>query len=280
MLKIVIGTPNYTSNMDTDVAVNMARCIRSWSKKHDIHWLVVKRTFVCKARMMIVQEAARLQADYVFWVDDDAIVNEDLLDSLLKHKKDIVMTPYPMRKPPYNCGVLRSSTGDIEDQTSYVNLDWDTDLRKGLVEVDGGGTHAMLTKMHVYGPPSFEGESLEAYKIRCPDTVPYPWFVLAPFGGTEDMYFCLMARRCGIKIYCDTDQESPHIGYPEIITSGNFRAWKRKFGQKTVGEVQEILPKGSLYIDVGDVGSCEAMPTTASTSGVNVVAEHGSARVG
>lgn len=277
MKKIVIGTPNFTSNMDTDVAVNFAKIIRLWSKKYEVHWLVVKRTFVCKARMMIVQEAYKMGADYLFWIDDDALVKEDILDRLIAHDKEIIVTPYPMRKPPYQCGVLRSRTGDIEDHTNYVNLDWNTDLNRGLIEVDGGGTHAMLTKMSVYGPPSLDGESIEEYSKRKPGEVPYPWFVLAPFGGTEDMYFCLMARRCGIKVWCDSDQEAGHVGYPEIITSGNFKAWTRKFGKQSLSDIIPTLPEGSRYIDVEAAEDLGATPTTKSTSDANAVAGNGRA---
>lgn len=275
-MKILIGTPNFTGNMESEVAVRMARCIMKWSKDHEIHWDVVRRTFICRARSMIVSDAINIGADYLFWIDDDAIVTEDFLPRMLAHDKDVVIAPYPMRRPPYQCGVLKSKTGDFEDQSSYYNLDWDDDLKKGLVEVDGGGTHAMLTKVSVYGPPSPQEMNLEEYKAKFPGKVPYPWFVLAPFGGTEDMYFCLMARRCGVKIYCDTDLEAGHMGWPELLTVGNYRAWKRKYGLQDLPTVLSKLPAGSSYIDVESAASSEEMHTTRNTSDVNAVAGNGS----
>lgn len=257
MAKIVIGTPNYTGDMTSDVAVAMSRCIQAWSKKHEIYWVVIKRTFICKARSMIVHEAAKLNADYLLWIDDDAIVEVDTLEKLLEADKDIIMVPYPLRRPPYQCGVLRSRTGNYEDQGQYTTLDWETELNKGVVEVDGGGTHCMLTKMDVYR------------------TIAYPWFVLAPQGGTEDMYFCLMAKRRGYKVYCHTDLRSGHVGWAEVLTEGNHIAWKRKFGMQDMEEVLEKQPEGLRYIDVGAVESSEAMPITASTLDANAAVKNG-----
>ena len=255
IVKVVIGTPNFTGDMCSDVAVRMAKCIRKWSEKHEVHWLVLKRTFVCKARHMIAKEAVRLGADYLFWIDDDAIVGDDFLDRLISHDKEIVITPYPLRTPPHLCGVLRSKTGDFEDQGSYYNLDWETDLNKGLVEVDGGGTHAMLTKVSVYGPEMLKDETIAEYNKRNPGKVPFPWFVLAPLGGTEDMWFCLIAKRHGFKIYCDTDIQAMHVGYTQILSKGNYLSWNRKYGKKGLAEVMGELPEGSTYLDVGDVAS-------------------------
>jgi hypothetical protein len=72
---------------------------------------------------------------------------------------------------------------------------------------------------------------------KFPGQVPFPWFVLAPMGGTEDMWFCLMSRHVGIKIYCDSDLEAAHIGYPEIITGEHGRVWSRKYGSKGLDQV-------------------------------------------
>lgn len=277
-MKILIGTPNYTGEMTSDVAVSIARCIMEWSKDHEVKWSVIKRTFICKARQMIVQDALTMGADYLFWVDDDAIVKPSFLPKLIAHDKDIIVTPYPMRRPPFQCGALRSKTGNFEDQDQYENLRWE-DLNQGLVEIDGGGTHCMLTKTSIYGPPSEVGETFETYTKKHPGKVPYPWFVLAPFGGTEDMYMCLLAKRAGIKIYCDTDIESQHIGYPQIISSGNYYAWTKKYGDQEIHQVLEKLPEGSQYIDVSDAENSGVTPTTGNTSAVNADQGNGSAQV-
>lgn len=282
-MKIVIGTPNFTGQMEAEFAVTMARCIRDWSKEHEIHWLVLRRTFVCKARHMIVNGALQMGADYLFWVDDDAIINPELLNKLIAHDKDVVITPYPMRRPPYNCGVL--TCGDKLEGVDEDKLDWESgwrnlewkEMNQGLVEVDGGGTHAMLTRPKVYGPPKKQGETFEEYLKENPGQVPFPWFVLAPYGGTEDMYFCTKARIHRIKIFCDTDEEAGHVGYPQIITSGNGVSWQRKFGQATAEDVIKKQQAGLSYIDVEAAEDLEETRTTENIQDVSVAAENGSA---
>ncbi len=259
--------------------MSFTRCIREWNKEHEIEWRVVKRTFICKARTMIVNDAIDIGADYILWLDDDAVIRPDVLPRLLSHDKDIVITPYPLRCPPYLCGVLKSTIGDFENQASWVNLDWE-DLNRGLIEVDGGGTHCMLTKTKIYGPhctrdEKGQTEPMEEYKKRCPGQTPYPWFVLSPFGGTEDIYFCIMAKRAGLKIYCDSDLEVGHMGYPQIITSGNAISWQKKYGKRELHDVLKDMPEGLRYIDVGDVGNSEAPPTMKNTLGASAEAGDG-----
>lgn len=280
-MKIVIGTPNFVGHMESGVAVTMARCIRDWSRKYDIHWLVLRRTFVCKARHMIADAAIKMGADYLFWVDDDAVVKPELLDKLVAHDKDIVITPYPMRRPPYNCGVLRCNADiegieeeNVEWTKGWTNLEW-SEMNQGLVEVDGGGTHAMLTKTSIYGPPKKEGETVKQYMEANPGKVPFPWFVLAPYGGTEDMYFCTKGRIHGVKIYCDTDEEAGHLGYPQVVSSRNGVVWQKKFGQQTVEDIIRKHPEGLSYIDVEAAEDCGEMRTTENMSDVSVAAKSG-----
>jgi len=254
MSKIVIGTPNYTAMMDSSVASRIAQIIAGLSKAgHEVAWAIPRRTFICKARHEIVWTAKELEADWLLWLDDDALPPKDIFQKLAAHDKDIVITPYPMRTEPYQCGVLNAKDGDLLNPYSYYNLAWE-DMKKGLVEVDGGGTHCMLTKVSVYGEPMSEEEAavwakdevaaLGMYAARCPGKIPYPWFVLAPLGGTEDMYFCLTGRRLGMKIYCDTDVEAAHIGYPPTITSEDYFRCKEIPTKK--------LPEAFRSIDVPD----------------------------
>lgn len=262
--------------------VNLMACMKKWNETYDVHWRVPIRTFICKARHAIVKEAVNLGADYILWVDDDAIVDPSFLDRLVAHDKDIVITPYYLRDAPYMCGILRSVTGDFNDQESYRNLS-DSDLHQGLIEVDGGGTHCMLTKMSIYGPPKMEGESLRAYTERCPGQIPFPYFVLAPAGGTEDMYMCYMARNVGIRIYCDSDIYSPHVGHKEIITQEHHKQWHKKFGDSTLASLvhqrlkedgQESKLPAWKYIGACDAVKSEAISTSDDIEAANAAPEN------
>lgn len=272
-IKVMIGTPNYTDMMSGMYASQMAHCCAEWSKKYEVAWTVVRRTFICKARQQIALAARDWGADYLLWVDDDALINPGVLDQMIAHDKEIVIAPYPLREAPHVCGVLRSSTGNFEDQTKFVNLDWDKDMKQGLVEVDGGGTHCMLTKVSVYGEPtgwgpdgSTEQMTFEDYKKTHPGQIPWPWFVLAPMGGTEDMYFCLMAKRVGLKVYCDTDIETGHIGFAPYITVEDARKCK-KLEALTQGSLKSL--GGLNSTGVKDVKVSEASGTSTNTPDVS-----------
>ena len=281
--KIVIGTPCYNMEMNAQVAVTMAKCILEWSKDYTVSWRVPVRTFICKARHAIVREALQSGADYILWADDDAIIDPSFLNKLIAHGKEIVITPYFLRDPPYLCGVLKSETGDFMDQRTYRNIDTD-DLDKGLIEVDGGGTHCMLTSTKIYGPPrDFQEQPLEEYSQKYPGKMPLPWFVLAPSGGTEDMYMCWMAKRVGLKIYCDSDIHSPHIGYRDIITPEHRKSWKGKFGNHTLNQVlsEQLLEDGMeskqlpawKFIGACNAAKSEVCDTSKSTLVADVVQE-------
>ena len=202
--KVAICTPCFTSNMPSEMAGNMGVYLYKLGKNHpeiEIEWWIINRRFVHTARNEFVYGAMEAGMDYIWWVDDDCVIPQDvdILPKLISHDKDIVITPYFMRGGDHVVGVLKCE-GKLRTVADYRNLRKD-ELNKGLIEVDGGGTHCMLTKVSMF------------------KELPKPYFALPEFGGTEDMYMCLKARQAGIKIYCDSDIEAGHIGYAPTITS-------------------------------------------------------------
>ena len=152
-----------------------------------------------------------------------------------------------MRRSPYEIGILKSTTGDFHDHGSYRNLTL-SDMNKGLLEVDGGGTHAMLCKTecftrrgsestyHTPYPPKLlevlnsltpeQKDIIDHYVGELPDEsmnrveeneLGKPFFVM-PKVGTEDMLWCYRAKKKGIEIWCDTDIDCGHVGFAPVIT--------------------------------------------------------------
>lgn len=205
-IKIAIATPCYTGQLDAEVAGKIGMYLYNLGRKHPslkLEWWIIRRSFIHTARNYFAEKAIQLGFDYIWWVDDDCLLpdNLDILPKLLSHDKDIVITPYFLRKAPHSPGVLRAS--DFRRPETYRNLRRD-ELHQGLIEVDGGGTHCMLTKVSLF------------------KEMPRPYFALPEFGGTEDMYMCLKAKEMGRKVYCDSDIEAGHIGYPPVITSTTY----------------------------------------------------------
>ena len=249
-VKVLVGTPHYTNVFTAEAHQSHIECFVTWTKLGiPFNVLTVGRTFVHFARTQICQVAILCGYTHILWLDDDAIIDPLLLPKYLAMDKDVIITPYFMRRAPYECGVLVSTTGNFHDHASYRNLTI-KDLDQGLIEVDGGGTHAMLVKTDVLrkrgnnDSPAACDPVLKDFMERMSaedrviidhnvgslpdetlsmeeeDTQGIRAYFVMPKAGTEDMLWCYRAKRKGVKIYCDTDATAGHVGFPPVITRG------------------------------------------------------------
>ncbi|MBU1457059.1 MAG: hypothetical protein KKD01_20280, partial [Proteobacteria bacterium] len=184
---ILVATPNYTNTYAAEVYVNHMECIGKWREWGvDFKWMVVGRTFVHFARSQACEIVTRSQEKddpftHILWIDDDALIKPEIIPRFIDHDKDVVIAPYPMRRFPHQIGVLSSTAYictdcDISfqiDQSQTPQMTWNcpqcakvskrdfhnhkayrnfnsSDMDKGLVQVDGGGTHAMLVKASAF----------------------------------------------------------------------------------------------------------------------------------
>jgi len=246
--KVLIATPNYTNVFSSESHTSHMECTTAWTKWGiNFSWSIVGRTFVHFARTMLCQAAIDGGFTHVFWLDDDAVISPDLLPRFLEHDKEVMITPYYMRRSPYEIGVLVSTVGEFHDHGSYRNLTL-SDMNQGLIEVDGGGTHCMLIKVDCFTkrgektayhnpyPPKLmevldrlsaeDKDIIDHYVGELPDEsmnmieendMGKPYFVM-PKVGTEDMLWCYRAKKKGIKIWCDTDVDCGHVGFNPVVT--------------------------------------------------------------
>lgn len=213
-VKVLVATPNYTNLYTAEAHKNHLECAVEWTKlglnlekAEDIaerlgfNWAVIGRTFVHFARTQMCQAAIDGGFTHIFWLDDDAIIAPSILPRFVDHDKEVVIAPYPMRRPPFEVGILSSTSyrcrkcnkrtlysgdgapilarqaqcaacgstdmwRDFHNHRAYRNFTL-ADLDQGLIDVDGGGTHAMLVKTEClveargYAPPK-PGEGLPA----------------------------------------------------------------------------------------------------------------------
>lgn len=176
--KVLIGMPNYTNLIPSEVYANHIECVRTWTDMGlDFQFLVAGRNFVHFARSRICQAAVDGGWTHILWLDDDAVIDPMTLPRFLEHDKDVVIAPYPMRRSPFEVGVLVSRQYSCPDDhgskfvdATFKELDDDfptcdvcgkemerdfhnhaayknicaRDLDSGLRQIDGGGTHCML----------------------------------------------------------------------------------------------------------------------------------------
>ena len=178
---VLVATPNYTNLFSSEAHTNHIECVSEWKKWGvKYNWMIVGRAFVHFARSQQCQTALDGDFSHIFWVDDDCMIDPEILPRFLSHDKDVVIAPYPMRKSPFEIGILSSrqfrctSCGelticddevtspetmecsacgetahrDFHEHSAYRNITA-SDLDQGLVSVDGGGTHAMLIKTSI-----------------------------------------------------------------------------------------------------------------------------------
>lgn len=219
--KVLIGTPNYMNMFWSEVHTNHIECAVEWNKADiDFNWMIVGRSFVHFARSQVCDIAVEGGYTHIFWLDDDAIIDPSMLAKFIEHDKDVIVAPYPLRKPPHQIGVLSHPTGDFHDYSKYENWKM-SDMDKGLVECDGGGTHSMLVKVSaltdVFGPPAQDTTGMtDNESMETENGLSAPYFVM-PKQGTEDMYFCYRLKCKGVKIWCDTDVFASHVGFAPVM---------------------------------------------------------------
>lgn len=117
---ILIGTPNYTNLFSSEVHANHVHLSVQWSKWGlKFNHTIIGRTFVHFARSQMCDVAYRGDWSHLLWLDDDAVIEEHVLPKMLQHDKDIVIAPYPMRKPPYQLGILKATAHRCNDCSWY-----------------------------------------------------------------------------------------------------------------------------------------------------------------
>jgi hypothetical protein len=211
-----VATPNYSNLFTAEVHANHLNCAVAWAMMGiRYNWPLIGRDFVHAARSTFVAAALLGGYTHIFFLDDDALITPDLLPKYLLHDRDVVITPFWLRRHPHTCGVKVSTTGDFEDIHSYRTLT-DQDLHRGLLEVDGGGTHAMLINTDVFRRRGATATEQMTFEEEDASGI-WPHFFM-PREGTEDMAWCQRARRKGIRLWCDTDAEAGHMGFPRVIT--------------------------------------------------------------
>lgn len=158
----------------------------------DFQFLTGSLVYVSRERLS--QLAIAMKADYVLWLDSDMVFGPELLADLLDANVDICSGLCFRRRPPFTpvlYKTLRYGTKP-EDYVHEEYLDYPID---SLFEVDGAGFGAVLVKTEV----------LKTVFDRYGNT----FEPMRGFG--EDLSFCIRARQCGYKIWCNSKAKLGHV---------------------------------------------------------------------
>lgn len=159
--------------------------------------LVMKAgSLIYTSRNDLATLAIQNEFDYVFWLDSDMQFKPDtlirMMDTLQKNDLDILTGLYFRRVPPYS-PVLFDKLQLEGDEMKFSEFN---EIPEGLFEVGGCGFGCVLMKTDVF----FDVQS----KFNN---------MFAPAGNNgEDVMFCIRARECGYKIFCDPSIICGHVG--------------------------------------------------------------------
>lgn len=147
-----------------------------------------------QVRNLICHYAVTNKFDYVLFVDSDIILPEDTLKKLIQIDQDVVTGVYIQRKPGAKIPEIYVDDG----YGGMKNID-PANLGSIDQECAGCGFGCCLVKVATIKKIDYPQFSYH-HAIRIEDTI------------SEDVDFCIKARRAGAKIYYDPTLRCDHIG--------------------------------------------------------------------
>ena len=204
-MKIMIAVPC----MDT-VPVQFCQSLALLHKVGECTLAMNPGSLVHTSRNDLAVRAIKMEADYVFWMDSDMIFPQDTLvrmvDTLKKNDIDILTGLYFRRKPPYSPVLFNRLDMKKDGVCSWTEFETIPDH---LFEVGGCGFGCVLMSTEVF----LSVQSEHGY-------------MFTPIGNNgEDVAFCVRARQCGYKIWCDPSIVCGHIGQT-VINDEFYTAYK------------------------------------------------------
>lgn len=192
------------------VHTEFVRSLVSMRYVGEIQFCFTECSLIYQARTALCKMAMDAEADYVLWLDSDVVFQPDLMEKLMEdiQGRDMVTAVYHARRAPFRPVIWKTiKTGLLPTDTQVEQ--YDDYPEDGLFEIEGCGFGAVLMKIGV---------------IR--DVAETFHQTFSPVTGLgEDLSFCVRARSCGYKIWCDPALQIGHKG-AMIINHDTFRAFR------------------------------------------------------
>lgn len=187
MHKITLGVPS-----NRLIKPQTASCLLKLVARggYDFHIVVASEGYtIAENRTYIAVQALNAKSDYLFFVDDDMTFEDDYLDRLIAHDKDII-------------GGVYSSRMDNSPRLVYRSMEDVVNIRENplteITKVIAKGTALMLIKTKVF-------------------SMPRPWFNFTyneqgMCTEGEDWFFCRKAGAHGFETWVDPTLKNGHLG--------------------------------------------------------------------
>ena len=188
--------------------VNFAYSLRTLRTVGETHFVMKPNSLIYTARNELAAIAVFNNVDYVLWLDSDMVFAPNTLVKMVRDLEqndlDIVTGLYFRRNPPFT-PVLFDELKRDGDAISWSEF---AEIPSGLFEVGGCGFGCVLMRAEV----------LQKVQETC-------GLLFAPIGNNgEDVAFCIRARECGYKIYCDPEVKCGHVAHT-VINEAHFKMY-------------------------------------------------------
>lgn len=222
--KILIAT-NVLTSVDSTIYGDHITLLYKVAKENrfEVYHYAPRRQSIDRMRNLTADYALQLGCDYILFIDDDMLLTEGTIESLVDANLDIVMADTVIRGYPFHSmafklkGVSENNDFDLEhfdDILEHVD-------EKGIARCIAVGFACCLIKVDLL------------------KRINKPYFVTSPF-TTEDVYFCIRCQQeleNGVEVGVDTKVPTFHQLDPMYITRKNIEGMK-----KIVQELQDIKP--------------------------------------
>jgi GT2 family glycosyltransferase len=150
---------------------------------------VARGACIAENRNKLTERALELNAEWIFYVDDDQLFDPLALNRLLLRNVDIVSGLYLARKFPFEPVVFDKASDDPTNPKGAYQMYLNNQKNNvGLIKVAATGAGALLVRRRVL------------------EKMQRPWWTLGqlhPSGWGDDLDFCYRAKEAGFDIYCD-----------------------------------------------------------------------------
>jgi len=229
-MKVLIATPLYQDMAHARMAQGVAQFMRMCdSKGIGAQWMTVSSTYIQVGRDTLAHRFMH-HGDWthMFFIDSDIFFDPNVAMKLLEyHEKDVVCGLYPskeiywegVQKIAEKCSPKRLEHCSAKNMVFRIPEEKGKEITDPLepIEVTGAATGFMLIRretMKKYADENphenydwgNEGNIVRFFKVGYLDDDPDKLY----YG--EDMYFCAMVRRLGLKIWVVPALNVKHIG--------------------------------------------------------------------
>lgn len=177
--------------------------LEEWRSLGKIEIIIVnhsRTSLVGLAREMIVDTAVELDADFLFWWDDDMRFEKDAFLRLWRHQKPVISAlAFSAREPIFPVIFRLTEKWDMANKSKVVEkseiiMDYPKDQLVGSVDL--GGDLAL-------------GAAVCLYNMMIFKEIQKPWFMSTGCG--EDYFFSYRCKEFGIERWLDTSVKTEHL---------------------------------------------------------------------